>query len=58
MQDEILTAVMNNSIFWGVPGVKRQRRGADHSPPSNADVKNDVDLYIHSPIRLRSAVLN
>jgi hypothetical protein len=29
-------------------GVKRPRREADHSPPSSAEVKERVDLYIHS----------
>jgi hypothetical protein len=40
------------------PGVKRQGREADHSPPTSAEVKKNVDLYIHSPIRLHSVVLN
>jgi hypothetical protein len=30
-------------------GVKRPRREADHSPPSSAEVKEWVELYIHSP---------
>jgi hypothetical protein len=30
-------------------GVKRPRREADHSPPSNAQVKEWVELYLHSP---------
>jgi hypothetical protein len=30
-------------------GVKRPGREADHSPPSNAEVKECVELYIHSP---------
>jgi hypothetical protein len=30
-------------------GVKRPRREADHSPPSSAEVKEGVELYIHSP---------
>jgi hypothetical protein len=29
-------------------GVKRPRREADHSPPSSAEVKEWVELYIHS----------
>jgi hypothetical protein len=38
----------------GVPralslGVKRSGREADHSPPSSAEVKECVELYIHSP---------
>jgi hypothetical protein len=31
------------------PGVKRQGREADHSPPSSAEVKEWVELYIHYP---------
>jgi hypothetical protein len=30
-------------------GVKRPAREADHSPPSSADVKEWVELYLHSP---------
>jgi len=30
-------------------GVKRPEREADHSPPSSAEVKECVELYIHSP---------
>jgi hypothetical protein len=37
------------------PGVKRPRREADHSSPS-AEVKKNVDLYIHSPQRLHGIV--
>jgi len=29
--------------------VKRPGRDADHSPPSSAEVKECVELYIHSP---------
>jgi hypothetical protein len=29
--------------------VKRRGREADHSPPSSAEVKERVELYIHSP---------
>jgi hypothetical protein len=39
-------------------GVKRPRREADHSPPSNAEVKELVELYLHSPIRLHGVVLS
>jgi hypothetical protein len=31
------------------PGVKRPRREVDQSPPTSAEVKKNVDLYIHSP---------
>jgi hypothetical protein len=30
-------------------GVKRPGREADHSPPSRAEVKECVELYLHSP---------
>jgi hypothetical protein len=32
-------------------GVKRPGREADHSPPPSAEVKECVELYLHSPIR-------
>jgi hypothetical protein len=35
-------------------GVKRPERGADHSPPSSAEVKN---TSIYTPIRLHGVVL-
>jgi hypothetical protein len=38
-------------------GVKRPGREAGHSPPSSAEVKECVELYLHSPIRLHSVVL-
>jgi hypothetical protein len=38
----------------GFPGVKRPGRETYHSPPTSAEFKNYVDLYIHSPIRLRT----
>ena len=31
------------------PGVKRPGRGVDHPPPSSAEVKERVELYIYSP---------
>ena len=31
------------------PGVKRPRRGVDRQPPSSAEVKEKVDLYLYSP---------
>jgi hypothetical protein len=31
------------------PGVKRPGRGADHPPPSSAEVKESVELYLYSP---------
>jgi len=32
-------------------GVKRSGREADHPPQSGAEVKEWVELYLHSPIR-------
>jgi hypothetical protein len=31
------------------PGVKRPGRGVDHPPPSSAEVKERVELYLYSP---------
>jgi hypothetical protein len=31
------------------PGVKRPGRGVDHTPPSSAEVKERVELYLYSP---------
>jgi hypothetical protein len=50
------------SIQW-VPGalslgVKRPGREADHSPPYIAEVRECLELYIHSPLRLHSVVLS
>jgi hypothetical protein len=47
------------SIQW-VPGalsldVKLMWREADHSPPSSAEVKECVDLYLHSPNKVSMA---
>jgi hypothetical protein len=39
-------------------GVKRLEREADHSQSTSAEVKKNVDLYIHSPIRLHGIVHN
>jgi hypothetical protein len=39
-------------------GVKRPRREADHSPPFSSEVKEYVELYLYSPIRLCGVVLS
>jgi len=31
------------------PGVKRPGRGVDHPPPSSAEVKERVELYLYPP---------
>jgi hypothetical protein len=42
----------------GAHTVKRPEREADHSLPSSAEVKECVELYLHSPIRLHGVVLS
>jgi hypothetical protein len=42
---QILTYIGRGSF----PGVKRPGREADHSPPSSAEVKECVELYLHLP---------
>jgi len=32
-----------------LPGVKQPGFGVDHPPPSSADVKERVELYLYSP---------
>jgi hypothetical protein len=39
--------------IYNLPG-----READHSPPSSAEAKEYVELYIHSTIRLHGVVLS
>jgi len=39
-------------------GIKWPGQEADHSPPSNAEVKEWVELFLHSPIRLPGVVLS
>jgi hypothetical protein len=38
--------------------VKRPGHEADHSPPSSAEVKECVELYLDSPTRLHGVVLS
>jgi len=38
-------------------GVKRPGHEADHSPPFSAEVKECVELYLHSPKSFHGAVL-
>jgi hypothetical protein len=52
----------HSPIQW-VPGalslwVKQPGREADHLPPSSAEVKECVELYLHSPICLHGVVLS
>jgi len=39
-------------------GVNRPDREADNSPTTSAKVKECVELYLHSPIRLYGVVLS
>jgi len=34
--------------YWVFPGVKRPGRGVDHPPPSSAEVKGGVEIYLYS----------
>jgi hypothetical protein len=39
-------------------GVKRPENEADHSPPSSAELKECMELYLYSLIRLHGVVLS
>jgi hypothetical protein len=39
-------------------GVKRPGRETDHSPTSNVEVKECMELYLHYPVRLHGVVLS
>jgi len=41
-----------------VPLAFHSGREADHSPPSSAEVKEGVELYSDSPMRLHGVVLS
>jgi hypothetical protein len=49
--------LLSNTYQGSFLGAKRPGREADHSPPSSAEVKKRVELYLHSPIRLHCLVL-
>jgi len=40
-----------------LPGVKRLGRGVDHPPPSSTEVKERVELYLHSSFGLSWPVI-
>jgi len=40
-----------------VPLAFHSGREADHSPPSSTEVKERVEMYLHSPVRLHGVVL-
>jgi hypothetical protein len=37
------------TVLIPFPGVKRPRRGVNHPPPSSAEVKGRIQLYLYSP---------
>jgi hypothetical protein len=41
--------VWENRLYEFKLQLRRQGREADHSPPSSAEVKECVELYLHSP---------
>jgi hypothetical protein len=47
------TTLLYNVYRVSFPGVKRPGRGVDHPPPSSAEVKERVELYLYSPLGLR-----
>ena len=40
--------LLYNGYRVSFPGVKRQGLGVDHIPPSSAQVKENVELYLYS----------
>jgi hypothetical protein len=50
-------SLLYNGYRVSFPGVKRPGRGVDHPPPSNAEVKERVELYLYSPSGLSWPVL-
>jgi hypothetical protein len=50
-------SLLHNGYQGSFLGVKRPVREADRSPPSSAEVKECVELYLHSPICVHGAQL-
>jgi hypothetical protein len=48
-RDNFFTYIHGKKEPWLSLGVKRPGREADHSPPSGAEVKDLVELYLHYP---------
>jgi len=42
-------SLLYNGYRVSFPGVKRPGRGVDHPPPSSAEVKERVELYLYTP---------
>jgi hypothetical protein len=47
----------NSSHGGGGGGVERPGNEAGDLPPSSGEVKNYVELYLHSPMRLHDMVI-
>jgi len=44
------SSLLYNGYRVSFPGVKRSGCGVDHPPPSSAEFKERVELYLHSPL--------
>ena len=42
-------SLLYNGYRVSFPAIKRPGRGVNHTPPSNAEVKERVELYLYSP---------
>jgi hypothetical protein len=42
-------SLLHNGYRVSYPGIKRPGHGVDHPPPSSAEVKERVELYLYSP---------
>jgi len=41
--------LLHNGYWLAFPAVRRPGRGVDRPPPTSAEVKERVELYVHSP---------
>jgi hypothetical protein len=58
-QHRVQTGFEARPVSYAVnTGGKAAGDEADHSSPSSAEIKECVELYLHSPIRLHGAVLS
>jgi hypothetical protein len=44
-----LPSLLYNGYRVSFPGVKRPGRNVNHPPPSSAEVKERIELYLYSP---------
>jgi len=49
--------LLHNGYALAFPAVRRSGRGVDRPPPTSAEVKERVELYVHSPSGLSRRVL-